>query len=96
MRLLSRAPRAKAGSVSFRNTHPRSNLTVSAQIPRKNLQIFIAQSACCSQTLIRQSDLAHTHRWTDMAKKPEAKPKEAAPKSTGKATADKGKKGGKK
>jgi hypothetical protein len=44
----------------------------------------------------RQSDLAHTHRWTDMAKKPEAKPKEAAPKSTGKATGDKGKKGGKK
>jgi hypothetical protein len=31
-----------------------------------------------------------------MAKKPEAKPKEAAPKPTGKATADKGKKGGKK
>jgi hypothetical protein len=45
---------------------------------------------------LRQFDLANTQRWTDMAKKPEAKPKEAAPKPAGKATGDKGKKGGKK
>jgi hypothetical protein len=61
------------------------------------VQIFVAKRAYCSHTPKYANVIWRTLiGGLDMAKKPEAKPKEAAPKPAGKATGDKGKKGGKK
>ena len=93
-------PLVKVNIVSFRNIHLGFILASGAQIPRKICKFSLRKVLVARKLSVRQSDLAHTHRWTDMAKKPEAKPKEAAPsKPAGKSGEKAGataKKGGKK
>ena len=96
-RPLNRVPPVKVNIVSFRYIHLGFILASGAQIPRKICKFSLRKVLVARKLSVRQSDLAHTQRWTEMAKKPEAKPKEAAPKPTGKGAGEKAaKKGGKK